>query len=250
MEESRPGYYAIIPASIRYDKRLTANAKLLYGEISALCNKEGFCWASNNYFSNLYEVSIKSISNWINQLKDLGYIDIEMIHKEDSNEIECRKISLIPMEKIFNRVWKKSSEGIEEIFHRGMEEKVKDNNIKDNNTYNNIESTSTPSFSSSSQEVRETIAEPTAEWSTPPDMPHNTDNNPHVFLSDNDRKYLREKYKECYIPTLRALNIWNRENPEFKYSAGIDGFERFVMKQGLRKPRADGLPEGTVIARI
>ena len=44
-------YYAIIPANVRYDRRLTANAKLLYGEITALCNEKVYCWERNSYFS-------------------------------------------------------------------------------------------------------------------------------------------------------------------------------------------------------
>ena len=68
------GYYAIIPASVRYDVRLTANAKLLYGEITALTNEKGFCWAKNEYFTKLYGVSKTSISKWISQLESNGFI--------------------------------------------------------------------------------------------------------------------------------------------------------------------------------
>lgn len=85
-----PGYYAVIPASVRYDKTLSSNAKLLYGEITALCNKEGFCWAENEYFAHLYDLSIRTIQRLISQLSDSGYFDI--VH--DNNAKHKRKIML------------------------------------------------------------------------------------------------------------------------------------------------------------
>ena len=61
--ENKKNYYAIIPADVRYNKNLTPNAKLLYGELTALSNKEGYCWASNSYFAELYKVSNASVVN-------------------------------------------------------------------------------------------------------------------------------------------------------------------------------------------
>lgn len=90
-----PSYYAIIPASVRYDDTLCPNAKLLYGEITALCSKEGRCWAGNAYFSNLYGVSKVSISKWVRQLVDAGFIQSEIQYAEGSKQILNRYITLI-----------------------------------------------------------------------------------------------------------------------------------------------------------
>jgi hypothetical protein len=69
-------YWAVIPANVRYDKLLNNGAKLLFGEISALCNKEGYCWATNEYFSELYGYKHRMIQYWIRQLEKGKYITI------------------------------------------------------------------------------------------------------------------------------------------------------------------------------
>ena len=74
MENREPSYYSTIPAPVRYDKRLTPNAKILYAEITSLTNQLGFCYASNKYFQDLYQVSKQSISFWLKQLEEYGYI--------------------------------------------------------------------------------------------------------------------------------------------------------------------------------
>ena len=93
MENEKRNYYAVIPAEVRYNQNLTANAKLLYGEITALCNEKGYCWATNKYFANLYNVSKSSISNWLRDLTEEGFIQVE-IEKNDNNEVISRKIIL------------------------------------------------------------------------------------------------------------------------------------------------------------
>jgi len=127
MEEQK-NYYAIIPANVRYDKDLPANAKLLYGEITALCNDKGYCWATNDYFAQLYGVTKISISKWISCLIEKGYIYSEIIYKDGTKEILNRYLSLVKYP-------------IKEKFNRGIKEKFKDNNTYMNNTYNNTTNT-------------------------------------------------------------------------------------------------------------
>ena len=124
--DEKPNYYAIIPANIRYDADLTANAKLLYGEITALCNEKGYCWATNEYFANLYGVSKTSISKWISSLIQKEYIFSETIYKDETKEILNRYLRIV-------------KDPIEEKLNRGIEEKLKDNNTYINNTINNKE---------------------------------------------------------------------------------------------------------------
>lgn len=71
MTDEQINYYAIIPATIRYNKELKFAERLLYGEITALTNKKGYCFATNRYFSELYNVTIETISRWISHLKKL-----------------------------------------------------------------------------------------------------------------------------------------------------------------------------------
>lgn len=122
MEEEKPNYYAIIPADIRYDNELSSSEKLFYGEITALSGKTGECWANNKYFSELYNVTPKSISIWLNHLEERNYITIKYIYRPGTKEIQKR---IIGIEKNFHRYGKKCN--------GGMEKNVKDNNININN---------------------------------------------------------------------------------------------------------------------
>ena len=84
MNES-PSFYAIIPADVRYCTAIPDGAKLLYGEITALCNKEGYCWATNAYFAKLYNCSSDTISRWITTLAECSFLNVE-IDKSKGNQ--------------------------------------------------------------------------------------------------------------------------------------------------------------------
>lgn len=133
MSKDNPNYWSVIPANVRYDKRLRPNEKLLYGEITSLCNFKGVCWATNTYFATLYNVDKKTISKWINNLKDYGYIRIEILYKTNTKVIDKRKIFIEEgIHQIVDTYPQKNGEGI----HQKME----DNNTSINNNKKYIKS--------------------------------------------------------------------------------------------------------------
>jgi len=73
-KQSRPSYYAILPADVRYDPKLTHLEKILYSEITVLSNRLGYCYATNKWFADLYNNSDRTIRKSINHLAELGYI--------------------------------------------------------------------------------------------------------------------------------------------------------------------------------
>lgn len=114
MVEEKPNYYAVIPANVRYDKELRANEKLLYGEISALTNAKGECYASNSYFARLYEVAPQAISKWIKDLEQKHYLQVDYI--KQGKEIKQRKIKIIGINKCLEGYQQKIKENKEEEY--------------------------------------------------------------------------------------------------------------------------------------
>ena len=92
MNEPFRSVYSVIPASVRYDNELRPNAKLLYGELSALTMAEGYCWASNAYLAELFGLSAHTISGLIRQLQERGHIVVEVERDPSTNEVLRRKI--------------------------------------------------------------------------------------------------------------------------------------------------------------
>ena len=137
MEEQQKSYYAIIPANVRYDKDLAPNAKLLYGEITALCNEKGYCWASNQYFAELYGVSVLSVMRWVNSLVNKGYVYRTLTYKPNSKEVDKRILSIDSGIKIdTTSVQKCYDPSIKNDTSSSIKNDT-DNNTSINNTFNN-----------------------------------------------------------------------------------------------------------------
>lgn len=152
--EEKPTYYSIIPASVRYDEELKPNEKLLYSEITALTNKNGECYATNNYFSKLYKVHKNTISVWIQNLKDKHYINISFKYKDNTKEIEKRVIRIdgIPINEKIDTY---------QLNHvGGINENIEENNTSINNIYNIKENREKKSFKAPTlEEIKNYIEE-------------------------------------------------------------------------------------------
>lgn len=90
--DRQPGYDAVIPARVRYDPALKDKAKLLYGEIRALASRDGFCWATNEYFCRLYDVSDRTVQRLLSDLSRRGHIFTEVLRDEATHAVIERRI--------------------------------------------------------------------------------------------------------------------------------------------------------------
>lgn len=172
-------YYAIIPANVRYDDSLIPSAKLLYGEITALCNEKGYCWASNEYFANQYKVSKPTIQNWLKSLEEKGYIYREVKYKEGSKEIEARYIRIL-------------GGGHQENLVRGHQEIYQDNNTSINNTFNNTK-----------EYIREL---PPSKKSKAKPIRHKYGEYKNVLLSDEQMEKLKTEFPNDYQKRIERLS--------------------------------------------
>lgn len=95
-EEVRPHYYMNIPAYVWDDEDLLKKPKaiLLYGHISTLANKKGYCWATNEYFAKHLGVDKRTIIDYIKLLEKKEYIKRKIFYKKDSKQVEKRILSI------------------------------------------------------------------------------------------------------------------------------------------------------------
>lgn len=116
------GYYYTLPATIFYDKKVSANAKLLACVIANFCDRYGKCYATNKYFGEILNRSENTVSRLVSELCEHGYFDV-FVDRNDNNK---RVITL-------------SSKMVNPILKNGdtYTQKWGDNNTINNNTINN-----------------------------------------------------------------------------------------------------------------
>ena len=79
--------YIQVPMIVLLDDNISSTSKLLMGLITTLSMKDGYCYASNKYLSNLMKVSRRTITSCITSLKRNNYIKVD-------NQPNMRKIYL------------------------------------------------------------------------------------------------------------------------------------------------------------
>lgn len=85
-----PGFFAILPATVRYDRRLKPAEKIFYAEITSLAERTGYCYASNAYFCPLYDTTERTVQRWVKHLQELGYVAVSYARDGAANQ---RRIS-------------------------------------------------------------------------------------------------------------------------------------------------------------
>lgn len=117
----------VIPTSLLGDSRLTFLERLLLMDILSLCKKKGYCWATNEYFKNLFNVSKQTISKSVSSLSKYSYIVLVYDRKEKNNSKRVIRLS---------EVLKNQISGIKNNFNASVQEnfmQYNKNNIKKNN---------------------------------------------------------------------------------------------------------------------
>lgn len=133
MGKETPNYYAILNAEIRYDNRLSSLEKLLCAEITALSSKYGYCFATNNYFADLYGISKDTVSKRINHIKEIGHLEVQLLYENKQVVGRKMKIKQLP----FTPIDEKADTPIDEKIDTPIDENVLGNNTRVNNIKSN-----------------------------------------------------------------------------------------------------------------
>ena len=94
---TQANYFAVLPAPVRYDPKLTARSKLLYAALTSLAVGEGVAYPSNAYIAETFDVDERTAQRLISELDTLKYITVGFEYKENTKEIARRVIRIAPL---------------------------------------------------------------------------------------------------------------------------------------------------------
>ena len=72
-------FWSVIPATVLDDMQLPANAKILYGVLSSLMRREGYCWPSNAQLAAAMHCSEDVIRRWLAALSEGGHVQVRVV---------------------------------------------------------------------------------------------------------------------------------------------------------------------------
>jgi len=110
--------YAVCSNAWAIDKDIKNELGLLL-IISSLCADKGYCWATNEYLSNLFGETTDSISRKVKKLEEKGYVKVD--YERKGTQITKRVIAI---DKIVGG----------DIHHRQNYQSTIDQNVEENNT--------------------------------------------------------------------------------------------------------------------
>lgn len=90
-------YFAILPAAVRYDPRLTARAKLLYAALTSLAVGKGVAFPSNAYIAGTFGIDERTAQRLISELNALRYITVGFEYRYGTKKIASRVIHINPL---------------------------------------------------------------------------------------------------------------------------------------------------------
>ena len=94
MDKERRAFQGVfMPRCIWLNNELKPSEKMLLTEINSLDTQKE-CFASNDHFTTFLNVSKGRVSQMISHLKDLKYINVKLIYKPHSKEIDKRVITV------------------------------------------------------------------------------------------------------------------------------------------------------------
>lgn len=108
-------YFIVLTTDVLYDKRLNDFQKILFGAVSGLCRKRGYCWAPNSHFEKELNKSESVVSQGISKLVELGYLNREIILKKkydkDGKIIQTKQVAFRKLTVALNNAKKVDDRG-------------------------------------------------------------------------------------------------------------------------------------------